>query len=50
MDYANKEKMPYVIVLGEDEVSKKSFNIKNMFSGEQREITFDDLTKINEIK
>ena len=50
MDYANKEKIPYVIVLGEDEVSKKSFNIKNMFSGEQREITFDDLTKINEIK
>lgn len=50
MDYANKEKIPYVIVLGEDEVSKKSFNIKNMFSGEQRKITFDDLTKINEIK
>ena len=50
MDYANKEKIPYVIVLGEDEVSKKSLNIKNMFSGEQREITFDDLTKINEIK
>ena len=50
IDYANKEKIPYVIVLGEDEVNRKSFNIKNMFSGEQKEIAFDDLTIINEIK
>ena len=50
MDYANKEKIPYVIVLGEDEVDKKSFKIKNMFTGEQIEIAFDDLNKINEIK
>ena len=49
MDYANKEKIPYVIVLGEDEVNKKSFNIKNMFSGEQIEIQFDKLSKIKEI-
>ena len=27
MDYANREKIPYVIVLGEDEISKNSFNI-----------------------
>ena len=50
MDYANREKIPYVIVLGEDEISKKSFNIKNMFTGEQIEIQFNDLIKINEIK
>lgn len=50
MDYANRENIPFVIVLGEDEVNKKSFNIKNMFSGEQIEIAFGDLTKINEIK
>ena len=49
MDYANKEKIPYIIVLGEYEVSKKSFNIKNMFTGEQTEIQFNELTKINEI-
>ena len=49
MDYANKEKTPYIIVLGEDEVSRKSFNIKNMFTGEQTEIQFNELTKINEI-
>ena len=50
MDYANRENISYVIVLGEDEVDKKSFNIKNMFTGEQIEIEFNDLTKINEIK
>ena len=50
MDYANREKIPYVIVLGEDEISKKSFNIKNMFTSEQIEIQFNDLTKIMELK
>lgn len=50
MDYANREKIPYVIVLGEDEISKKCFNIKNMFTGKQIEIQFNDLIKINEIK
>ena len=50
MDYANREKIPYVIVLGEDEISKNSFNIKNMFTSEQIEIQFNNLIKINEIK
>ncbi len=27
----------------------KTFNVKNMFNGEQFEIRFDDLTKINEM-
>lgn len=49
MDYANKEKIPYVIVLGEDEVNGKSLNIKNMFDGKQIEISFNELDKINEI-
>lgn len=49
MDYANKEKIQYVIVLGENEVNRKSVNIKNMFTGKQIEISFDELDKINEI-
>ena len=49
MDYANKEKIQYVIVLGENEVNRKSVNIKNMFTGKQIEISFDELYKINEI-
>ena len=49
MDYANKEKIPYVIVLGEDEVNKQSFNIKNMFNSEQIKIQFKNINKIKEI-
>lgn len=49
MDYTNKEKIQYVIVLGENEVNRKSVNIKNMFTGKQIEISFDELDKINEI-
>ena len=49
MDFANKEKIPYVIVLGEDEINKKSFNIKDMFSSKEYEIQFENLNKIVEI-
>lgn len=46
MEYANKEKIPYVIVLGEDEIKNNKFNIKNMFNGKEYEILFDNLDKI----
>lgn len=49
MEYANREKIPFVIVLGEDEINKKSFNIKNMFNGKEFEIQFDNLNEIKDI-
>lgn len=49
MKYANKEKIPYVIVLGEDEVNSNSLNVKNMLTGEENKIQFDELNKIDEI-
>jgi len=49
MDFANKEKIPYVIVLGENEINMKSFNIKNMSNGKQIAISFDKLNKIKDI-
>ena len=49
MDYANREKIQYVIVLGEDEVNKQSFNTKDMFTGEQTEISFNNLDKIKDL-
>jgi len=48
MDYANKEKIKYVIVLGENEVCKNTFNVKNMFNGENFEIKFDELDRLRE--
>ena len=44
-EYANKENIPYVIVLGEDEINNKYFNLKNMITGEQTKIE-----NINDIK
>lgn len=44
-EYANKENIPYVIVLGEDEIKNNYFNIKNMATGEQFKIN-----QINQIK
>ena len=49
MDYANKEKIPYVIVLGEDELKKKSFILKNMFNGNVTEVRMNELDIIKEL-
>lgn len=46
LDFANKEKIKYVIILGEDEINNKVFKIKNMFSGEEKEVKFDSLNNI----
>lgn len=49
LDFANKEKIPFVIVLGEDEIQNQKFNLKNMNTSEQTEISFDNLEKVVEI-
>ena len=40
MKYADKLKIPYVIVIGEDEVKSGKFKIRNMETGEEKEETF----------
>ena len=40
MKYADKLKIPYVIVIGEDEVKRGKFKIRNMETGEKKEETF----------
>ena len=50
MDYANKEKIPYVIVLGEDEVDKKFLLVKNMFTGNTTEVKLNKLDVFVESK
>ena len=49
LDYANREKIPYVIVLGEDEIKKNRFILKDMLNGNDVEITMDNLSKIKEV-
>lgn len=43
--YADKLKIPYVIVIGEDEIKTKKLTLKNMQTGEQEQITIEDIIK-----
>ena len=44
MKYADKLGVPYVIVIGSDEVSNKVVTLKNMVTGEQEVVQIDSLT------
>ena len=45
LQYANSLKFPYVAILGEKELKKKSINLKNMKSGKQKLVKIKDLVK-----
>ena len=48
-EFANRENIPYVIVLGENEVNNNYFNLKNMSTGQEDKIALDDLEMIKKI-
>ena len=45
MKYANKLNARYSVVIGENEIEKGIVTLKNMYSGEQKEINAIDITK-----
>lgn len=47
-EYANKENIKYVMVLGENEIQNKKFKIKDMLNRIEYEINIDEISKINE--
>ena len=47
LEYANKEKIPYVIILGEDEIKTKTIKIKDMKNN--KEIIINDINNIKNI-
>ena len=49
MKYADKLQIPYVMVIGEDEINSNIFKIKNMESGEEKTIKMKELENINAI-
>lgn len=49
LDYCNKERIPFVIILGEDEIKNNKFQLKDMFNKNTYEISVDNLDKIKEI-
>ena len=48
-DYANAEKIPYVAVIGDNEINSGNINIKNMATGEQKLFAIADISAITKI-
>ena len=46
MNYANKKSVPYVAIVGEDEMTQSKVTLKNMATGEQSMITIDELINV----
>lgn len=48
MSYADSNKIPYVVIVGEDEMKERKVTLKNMQSGDQQLLTIDEcLTKLD---
>ena len=45
MEYANRRGIPYVAIVGSDELAAGSVTVKNMQTGEQRQVPFDRLAE-----
>jgi len=45
MNYANKRSFPFVVLAGTDEAINNTYTLKNMESGEQLSVTFEELVK-----
>ncbi|MBC3846735.1 histidine--tRNA ligase [Winogradskyella echinorum] len=43
MTYANRRNIPYVVLVGEEELNAKTFALKHMESGEQTKLPFNEL-------
>ena len=43
MEYANRRGIPYVVIIGSEELQRSVATLKNMCTGEQREVSFDEL-------
>lgn len=48
LDYANKENIPYVIIVGENEINSNIITVKDMFNNNSFNLELDDLNKIRE--
>ncbi len=43
MNYANLKKVPFVLLIGEEEIKNKAFTLKNMQSGEQEALSIEQI-------
>jgi len=45
LDYANKQSIPYVLIIGENELQKNKVKLKNMSSGKEKLISIEKVAK-----
>ena len=45
LDFANRNNIPYVIIVGEDEIKTNTYSLKNMLTGEQRSLSLEEIVK-----
>ena len=43
MGYADAKKIPFVAIVGENEMAENKINLKNMLTGEQNLVTIEEL-------
>ena len=43
MNYANKRNIPFVVIVGDEELKSNTYTLKNMSSGEQETVSFEEL-------
>ncbi|REG87409.1 histidyl-tRNA synthetase [Winogradskyella sediminis] len=46
MNYANRRNIPFVVIMGEEELKSEMYTLKNMVSGEQQTVNFDQLLSL----
>ena len=46
LDYADKLKIPYVIIIGEDELKQKKLKLKNMKTGNEKLVKIEEIKKL----
>ena len=46
MEYANRRQIPFVVIIGSEELAAKEATVKNMVTGEQRRVPFADLQHV----
>jgi histidyl-tRNA synthetase len=46
LDYANKERIPFVIFVGKEELKKKKYKLRDMNSGKEKMLTAERIIKI----
>ncbi|NOR87327.1 MAG: histidine--tRNA ligase [Bacteroidales bacterium] len=46
MKYANEQQVPFVVMVGQDEIAKNSLTVKNMETGDQKEMSLEGLVSL----